>query len=93
MIGTLSKGADHMPNWIDEQVMKQRFAEIVRTAEQDREIRILLGARAKPVRFYNPVLAGLGRRLVAWGYHLQLRYDPIIDVQIVSQSHGKVSQC
>jgi hypothetical protein len=93
MIGTLSKGADHMPNWIDEQVMKQRFAEIVRTAERDREIRTMLGAKAKAMRFYNPVLAGLGRRLVAWGYLLQLRYDPVVEVQIASQAHNNVSQC
>ena len=82
-----------MPIWIDEQIAKQRFADIVRTAERDRQVSLMLSARAKPTRFYNPILASLGRWLVTWGYRLQLRYDPIIEVPIAPQSHRKVSRC
>jgi hypothetical protein len=82
-----------MLNWIDEQRAKQRFDDIIRTAEHDRQVSLMLSAKPRRARFYNPILASLGRRLVAWGYLLQLRYDPIIDMPVASHSQGKAPQC
>jgi hypothetical protein len=81
-----------MANWIDEQVAKQRFADMVRTAERDHRASALLAARRAPKRFYNPLLARLGRRLVMWGYGLQLRYGQLADAPIAPKPRGSATR-
>ena len=72
-----------MPTWVDEQNARQRYADIV-CAEQHRlAIKQLEAALPQPPRFYGPLLAGLGRRLVVWGFRLEERYSAIVDPSIV----------
>jgi hypothetical protein len=82
-----------MSNWIDEQIQKQRFADMIHTAERDRLRRLVLAVQPRRPRFSNRVLASLGRRLVVWGCSLQLHYDLIIEAPIASKTRGNVSRC
>jgi hypothetical protein len=81
-----------MANWIDEQVAKQRFADMVRTVERDSQANAMLAVRRARTRFYNPLLARLGRRLVMWGYGLQLRYGPLSDTPISSKARSSATR-
>ena len=82
-----------MPNWIDEQIQKQRFEDMVRIAHRDQLANLALIANAKRVRFYSPILAQLGRRLEVYGYRLQLRYGAAAEVAIATDSRGNTSHC
>jgi hypothetical protein len=82
-----------MPNWIDEQVQKQRFADMVRAAQRDLLANELAAAPSQHIRFYNPILVRLGRWLEAWGYRLQARYGPAPEVAIATDSRGTSSRC
>ena len=82
-----------MPNWIDEQVQKQRFEDMARTAQRDRLARLSPAARRQRTRFYSPILVQLGRHLEAYGYRLQARYSPAPEVAIAADSRGTTSQC
>jgi len=63
-----------MPNWIDEQIQRQRFNDMIRTARRDHMAHVALAAGAQRTRFYSPALAQVGRWLETWGYRLQTRY-------------------
>ncbi len=52
----------------------ERYFDYRRAADRDRIARLALAGRPAGVPFYRPVLAGLGRRLAAWGCGLQERY-------------------
>ncbi len=52
----------------------ERYFDYRRAADRDQIARLALAARPAGVPFYRPVLAGLGRRLAAWGSDLQARY-------------------
>ena len=82
-----------MPNWIDEQVQKQRFEDMLRTAHHDRLGSLMLIATKRRMRFYSPILAQLGRRLELYGYRLQLRYGAAAEVAIATDSQGTTSRC
>jgi hypothetical protein len=82
-----------MPNWIDEQVQKQRFEDMVRTADRDRLAGRVQLASVKRMRFYSPILAQLGRRLELYGYRLQLRYGVAAEVAIATDSQSTTSGC
>jgi hypothetical protein len=79
-----------MPNWIDEQVQKQRFADMARTAQRDH---MALIVPSQQMRFYRPILAQLGRWLEAYGYRLQTRYGTVSEVVIAADSRGTTSRC
>lgn len=75
-----------MPNWIDEQIARQRYYDIL-VAEQQRQVAAAaLAESRRPARFYSPVLLRLGRRMLAWGSSLEARYGPVVEPQIVTDS-------
>ena len=82
-----------MPNWIDEQVQKQRFEDIVRTAQRDHLARQALSAGLPRMRFYSPLLARLGFWLETYGARLQARYGGVVEVAIATDSRGSTSRC
>jgi hypothetical protein len=82
-----------MPNWIDEQVQKQRFEDMARTARHDHLVNLARTVSLKRMRFYSPILAQLGRWLETCGYRLQTRYGTVPDVAIVTDSRGTTSRC
>jgi hypothetical protein len=82
-----------MPNWIDEQIQKQRFEDMARTAQRDRLGNLALTASLKRLRFYSPILARLGRWLEVYGYRLQTRYGATPEVAIATDSRGHTSRC
>jgi len=82
-----------MPNWIDEQVQKQRFEDMVRTAQHDHMANLATTVGLARVRFYNPLLAQLGRWLEAYGYRLQERYSAAPEVVVIADSCGTTSRC
>jgi hypothetical protein len=82
-----------MPNWIDEQVQKQRFEDMARMAQHDHLVNLALTVSLKRMRFYSPILAQLGRWLEMCGYRLQTRYGAVPDVAIVTDSRGTTSRC
>ncbi len=58
----------------------ERSQAMLREAERQRLIHTILAAQPQPDRFYDPVLAGLGRLLTDWGLRLQARYDAGCDM-------------
>jgi hypothetical protein len=62
--------------WRGDDMALQRHRELLREAERNRLVRQALAGRERPQRFYCRALTWLGRRLVAWGWHLQARYGP-----------------
>ena len=82
-----------MPNWIDEQVQKQRFEDMARTAQHEHQVNLALRVGLKRMRFYSPLLAQLGRWLEAYGYRLQMRYSAAAEVAIITDSRGTTSRC
>jgi hypothetical protein len=79
-----------MPNWLDEQIQRQRFADMRRIAEGDRLAAAMKQAHPPQIRFYRPLLASLGRRLVAWGISLEARYGPIAEAQVATNRRGNI---
>jgi hypothetical protein len=72
-----------MPNWVDEQIARQHFEDLTRE-EHLRRLAIAASAiRPQRHRFYGPLLAGLGHRLVVWGGKLETRYSAMIEPTIV----------
>jgi len=80
-----------MPNWIDEQVQKQRFEDMARMAQHDRLVNLALTVSLKRIRFYSPILAQLGLWLEIYGHRLQMRYGATPDVAIITNSRGTTS--
>lgn len=72
-----------MPTWVDEQIARQRYDDIVQAEQRWLVIRDLVAAQPQPPRFYGPLLAGLGRRLVIWGFRLEERYSAMVEPSIV----------
>jgi hypothetical protein len=92
-IGACSEQELIMPNWIDEQIQKQRFEDMLRTAQRDRQANLALAVRLQRMRFYSPILARLGRWLEVYGYRLQARYGAVSEVAIATDSRGTISRC
>jgi hypothetical protein len=92
-IGACSEQELIMPNWIDEQVQRQRFEDMARTAQRDHLANQALSTRVERAHFYGPILARLGRRLEIYGYRLQARYGAIPEVAIAADSRGGTSRC
>lgn len=82
-----------MPNWIDEQIQKQRFEDMVRTAQHDHLAKLALTVRIQRMRFYRPILVRLGCLLETYGYRLQARYGAAPEVTIATDSRGTTSRC
>ena len=82
-----------MPNWIDEQVQKQRFEDMARTAQHDHLVNLALRVGLTRMHFYSPLLARLGRWLEAYGYRLQMRYSAAPEVAVITDSRGTTSRC
>jgi hypothetical protein len=81
-----------MPNWIDEQIARQRAEDMAR--QQQRRAAAGFGLVWQPTpRFYGPLLAGFGRRLVVWGVRLEARYSAIVEPAIASGNGKPVSGC
>jgi hypothetical protein len=82
-----------MPSWIDEQIARQRAEDMVR----EQRLRAAAGwaqlAWLPTPRFYGPLLAGLGRRLVVWGVRLEARYSAIAEPAIISGNGKPISGC
>jgi hypothetical protein len=65
-----------MPNWIDEQNARQHFEDLARAEAHHHMVKQALAAQAPARRFYGPLLARFGRRMVIWGIQLEDRYSP-----------------
>ena len=59
---------------------EERRKDMMREAERQRLIRAIKAARPRPKRFYDRLLAGLGRSLTGWGVRLQARYGPMVEI-------------
>jgi hypothetical protein len=59
----------------DFDVQRVHHEDLLRQAERDRLARQALVHRQPQRRIHGRVLSWLGRRLVAWGAHLQKRYS------------------
>lgn len=75
-----------MPNWIDEQVQRQRFNDMLRTARHDQLASVAHATGSQRQHFYRPILVEVGRWLELWGYRLQARYGA--EVAIVTEQHA-----
>ncbi len=53
---------------------QERYFDYRREAERSQVSRLAVAGQAAGVPFYQTILAGLGRRLTAWGSSLQARY-------------------
>ncbi|HEU5103243.1 MAG TPA: hypothetical protein VFU22_29685 [Roseiflexaceae bacterium] len=74
-----------MPNWIDEQIQRQRFNDMLRTARHDQLASDAVATHSQRAHFYHPLLAGVGRWLEIWGYRLRTRYGT--EVAIATEQH------
>ena len=75
-----------MPNWVDEQITRQHFEDLIRE-EHLRRLAIAASAlRPQRPRLYGRLLVGLGRRLVIWGGQLETRYSAMIEPTIACNS-------
>lgn len=85
-----------MNYWIDEQIARERHLDMLDEERRRRVAAIVAVARRRVARqnarFYNPVLARLGRWLVAWGCSLETRYGPIAEPQIVTSTGGSTTR-
>jgi len=66
-----------MFSWNDVLAQQERYVDLRREAERERLVRHALTGSEKRTRSYRHVLTWLGQRLVAWGWRLQARYDPL----------------
>jgi hypothetical protein len=84
-----------MNYWMDEQIARERYIDMVHEERQHRIIALVVAARRRvarqQARFYSPVLAGFGRRLVAWGCGLEARYGAICEPQIATNTGGNAA--
>jgi hypothetical protein len=85
-MGACSEEEQIMPNWIDEQVQRQRFNDMVRTARRDQLASVAQTTRSQRSNFYHPILVEMGRWLEFWGYRLQTRYGT--EVAIATEHHA-----
>ena len=82
-----------MLNWVDEQIARQRHEDLVREEQLHRLAISALALQSRPPRFYGPLLAGFGRRLVLWGGRLEARYSAIVEPAIVRSNGEPISGC
>ena len=87
-----------MHSWIDEQIARERYTDILHAERRRRMAEIVLAARRqrverRPDRFYSPALVRLGRWLVAWGCRLEARYGPIVETHVITRTGGNISSC
>jgi len=66
-----------MATWNDERYQHERYNDMLRAAEQQRRVRAELAARPRPTAVYHPLLAWLGKQLIAWGWRLRARYGAL----------------
>jgi hypothetical protein len=59
---------------------EERRKDMMREAEKQRLIRAVKAAQPRPTRFYDRLLASLGRLLTGWGVRLQARYGPVVEI-------------
>lgn len=64
-------------NWIDEQIARERANDMQREQAHLALVSAAQQARRGHPRFYAPLLAGLGRRMAAFGAGLEQRYTPL----------------
>jgi hypothetical protein len=86
-----------MNYWLDEQIARQRYADIVYEERQRRLVALVMAARRRmarrSARFYSPALVRLGRWLVAWGCGLEARYGAVVEVKAVTNTGGGAAGC
>lgn len=68
-----------MLNWNDVMVQQERNKDLLREANNYRFAREAMGPREGRNRFHCRALIWLGRRLVAWGSHLQARFGAPVE--------------
>jgi hypothetical protein len=78
---------------MEPQMQQERVKDRLRVTEQQRLVRQVRAARPKPIRFYNPILVLLGRRLVAVGTRLQAQYGAFSDASVVSTTGSTATPC
>lgn len=68
---------------------EERRKDMMREAERRRLVKAVMSAQPKPKRFYDRLLAGLGRSLTGWGVRLQARYGAIVEIPPGCYNQGK----
>ena len=63
-----------MESWKDFAARHAHYQELCAQAERERLIRLLSVDKRRAWPFFGRLLAAMGKRLVIWGEHLQLRY-------------------
>lgn len=80
-------------DWVTIRADQEHRKEIMRWVEQQRLVDEALASRrreASPHRFYAPLLAFAGRKMVAWGTTLQAKYSRFhTDAQAVALATRK----
>lgn len=68
---------------------EERRKDMIREAEKRRLVKAVLAAQPKPNKFYDHLLAGLGRSLTGWGLRLQARYGAMVEIPSGYYQHPK----
>lgn len=68
-----------MLNWIDEQVGKHHYTDLLREAAHARLVEEARHEQPAIYKFYSPAVVQVGRWLVAVGCALQVRYGTIVE--------------
>jgi len=63
--------------WNDYWYQQERYNDLLRAAEQERRVQAAQAARTRPAVVYNPLLAWLGKQLIALGWRLRARYGAL----------------
>jgi hypothetical protein len=63
-----------MESWKDFAARHAHYQELLAQPERERQIRLLSADKRRASPFFGQLLAAMGKRLVIWGKHLQLRY-------------------
>jgi hypothetical protein len=82
-----------MLSYIDFLASKEHYKDLLQEAERYRLIRQVLAGRERGDHFHCRALTWLGRRLVAWGWRLQERYNAVAQcphsvIQVASDRQG-----
>lgn len=66
---------------------QELYKDRLREAERERLCRQVVGRKEEGNHFYCRILIWLGRRLVAWGWHLQERYGAVTEKPATLVTH------
>lgn len=75
-------------NWVDFRVHEEHYRDIARDAAQRAVVRRALAEQPRTNTLHRRMLAGLGQRLVNWGWRLQVRFGALQELTLVRTDHS-----